>query len=341
MYLRRSLVILAGVLSFCAAAVPGSQAREPLMEIGMPTNEGSDSESAEGMEGYLTLQVDIEAGITKYLAAIADRFRKVLRRERIGYAGLHVLRDRIIFEVQEPTQSAKAAQLLERSWPGLALSRRDAYFEVFFAQDELVGIRRDILHQTLNSVRAHTLARGIDVDGIRAQGQRCILVSRPAADKLRRIMRSSNSTRRLTFRSIDTNVDPDQGKVPPGFDVLELRKDIKGRETVRYVVDRRFILHGGQVVETAIAMENGRSIVIVRFDVLGRHDSRQRLSGTARLLAIVLDDKVIATARLQRYPPDRVALHGDFTAEQAKHLAIVLSASSYPAPIKIVDTCVE
>ncbi|MFQ5938153.1 MAG: hypothetical protein ACE5LB_17260 [Acidiferrobacterales bacterium] len=311
------------------------------MEIRTSANEVSSSESAEGMKGYLILQVDIEAGITEYLATIADHVRRALRRVRIGYTGLSVVRDRIVFDVRDPAQSAEAAQLLERSWPEVAVSRADGSFEVFFAGDELARIRSDILHQTLNSVHAHMRARGIDVNGVRAQGQGCILVPPPAADKLKRIMRSHNSGATLTFRLIDTNIDPNQGEVPPGFEVLESQEEMKGQASVRYVVYKRIILSGGHVVDTSVTMANGRSVVIIRFDVLGRRGIREQLPGIERLLAIILNDRVIATARVERLLPDRVIIHGDFAVEQAEHLATVLRAGSYPAPVKIVGACAE
>ena len=183
--------------------------------------------------------------------------------------------------------------------------------------------------------------RGIDVNGVRAHGRRCILVPEPAADKLKRIIGFQGSRATPTFRMVDTSIDPNQGEVPRGFEVLELQEEMKGQASARYVVNKRVLLSGRHVVDASVTIANGQSVVVISFDIVGKQFVRQRLPGTERLLAIVLHGRVIATARVERRLPDRATIHNNFSAEQAEHLVTILRAGSTSAAVKIVDICTE
>jgi hypothetical protein len=112
---RRSFIILVWILSAYIAVAPASLAREPLMEIQTSANEGSRSETAEAMDGYLTFQVDFEAGITSYLEWIVRLIRVALRGAAIGYEGLSIKEDRVVFVVRDPARSEETAELLKRA----------------------------------------------------------------------------------------------------------------------------------------------------------------------------------------------------------------------------------
>jgi preprotein translocase subunit SecD len=219
------------------------------------------------MEGYVALQVDIESGIVSNLQTITEHIRSTLRRAKIGYVGLGVVEDRIVFEVRKPSQGEEAAQLVKCDWPKVAVSQTDSSFEVFFEQKDLSRIRRDILVQTLNSVRANMLARGVDIDGVRAQGHRCILIPSPAADQ--------------------------------------------------------------------------QSVMVITLDIVGEQLMLRNLPDTVQQLAIVLDDRVLATAQADRRQPGRVTVHGDRTLEKAQKLATILRAVSTSGIVTIIDTCAE
>ncbi len=75
---------------------------------------------------------------------------------------------------------------------------------------------------------------------------------------------------------------------------------------------------------------------------LGREYGRQFSSITGRnigkRLAIVLDNIVQSAPSIQeRIPQSRAVITGNFTAEEARDLAIILRAGALPAPLKIVE----
>jgi preprotein translocase subunit SecD len=293
------------------------------------------------MEGYVALQVDIESGIVSNLQTITEHIRSTLRRAKIGYVGLGVVEDRIVFEVRKPSQGEEAAQLVKCDWPKVAVSQTDSSFEVFFEQKDLSRIRRDILVQTLNSVRANMLARGVDIDGVRAQGHRCILIPSPAADQLKKFKQNLKSRSKLTIRPIDKSIDPDQGDIPNGFKVLETYKETYGETLSRYVVRRQIFVSGRHIVDASLTMANGQSVMVITLDIVGEQLMLRNLPDTVQQLAIVLDDRVLATAQADRRQPGRVTVHGDRTLEKAQKLATILRAVSTSGIVTIIDTCAE
>lgn len=292
------------------------------------------------MEDYVILHVGIEAGIAEYLRTVIDGIRLSLRKARIGYVGLGVVEDRIVFEVRYPTQGEEATQLIQRDWPKVAVSRAGRSFEIFFEQKDLPRIRRDILVQTLNSVRSNMLAHGFDVDGVRAQGHRCILIPPPAVDQTKEF-KQRLSRPKLLFMPIDQSIDPDQGDVPIGFKVLKPYKETYGEILSSYVVRRGVFLSGQHIVETFFTKANEQSVMVITFDIVGELLMFRKLSSTVQWLAIALDDKVFATANADRRQPDRVTVVGDLTSEKAQELATILRAASTPAIVTMVDRCAE
>jgi len=290
--------------------------------------------------------VGVEDRITGILHDILSHIRSDLRKAKIGYVGLGVEEDRIVLEVRNPSRLEESVHLVKRDWPKVAISRADTSFEVFFDQKELSRIRRDILVQTLNAVSVYLLGHGIDVDGVRAQGDRCIVVPPSAANQIKKLMKklkqNLRSKSKIGFQSFDTSIDPNQEDVPPGFKVLGTYKETFGETLSRFVVRRRIFLSGEHVVDTSFTMANGQLVLVITLDIVGEQLVLQRLPDTVQQLAITRDyHDVLAIAQADRRQPDRMTVLGDLTMERAQKLATIVRASSTPASVTIVDACAE
>src|SRR5437868_10008096 len=70
---------------------------------------------------YLLLQVDVAAAQRERLNSLIDNVRNALRDTNIGYTGLNVEGDAIIFTIREPDRIEAARQALRKIDPDLAV----------------------------------------------------------------------------------------------------------------------------------------------------------------------------------------------------------------------------
>ena len=109
------LVILGVLLAGLAFAAPNLIKRETLDQLpswvpSEPVNLGLDLRGG----SYLLLEVDIEGVFEEQLAGFVDSVRVELRRVRIGYTGLGLEGDSVVFSLREPGDIERAREVLHR-----------------------------------------------------------------------------------------------------------------------------------------------------------------------------------------------------------------------------------
>jgi len=111
-----------------------------------------------------------------------------------------------------------------------------------------------------------------------------------------------------------------------------------------YVLDRKAQMTGAGVSNAIrrIGLDPARPNVAGVSFTLNAEGARRfrRVTGSnvGRLLAIVLDNKVVSAPRIaDRIPQGRGQITGNFSDQEAKDLAIVLQAGALPAPISIIQ----
>ena len=113
---------------------------------------------------------------------------------------------------------------------------------------------------------------------------------------------------------------------------------------VLYVLRRTSEMTGGSIAtaEARIGLDQtnpGAWGVSMTMTPRGRADfARITGNNVGRQLAIVLDTKVSSAPTIrERIPNGDASIHGSFTIEQSKDLAIVLRAGALPAPVRIAE----
>jgi protein-export membrane protein SecD len=125
------------------------------------------------------------------------------------------------------------------------------------------------------------------------------------------------------------------GRLPPGDEILPAQ----GGEGGAYVVRRRVIVGGGQLIDAQPTFEGNEPVVSFRFDSEGaRRFGEATRDNVGKQLAIVLDNKVIS-APVVREPilGGNGIISGSFTVQSASDLALLLRAGALPAPITILE----
>ena len=288
---------------------------------------------------YLLLQVDTRVVVQERLEAIVETARRELRDANIGYVGLGVHADAAAFDVREAADLEKARQLARGFDTGSEVSVEGDRVSVRLTEQSIVELTRNAVQQSIEIVRRRVDETGTREPLIQRQGDNRILIQLPGVDNPERIKALIGQTAKLTFQLVDPTASTQeamQGRVPPGSKVLP-SADNQGPS--HYVVKRRVMVSGENLVDAQPSFQDNRPVVSFRFDsVGGRRFGQATTENVGRPFAIILDDKVIS-APVIREPilGGTGIISGSFSVQEAQDLALLLRAGALPAPLTVLE----
>ncbi len=298
---------------------------------------------------YLLLEVDMEAVIEDRLASLSDETRSLLRRERIEFADIRTDGHTIRFRITDPTRTDDAAAILraglQSDMPGatreLDISvAADGAGAITLTEAGLVERRSRAVEQSIEIVRRRIDESGTREPLISRQGSDRILLQLPGLQDPERIRRLLGQTAKMTFHLV--NLDYMSGTpVPPDTELLPLADRTTGSVGSQIAVFRRVEVDGANLVDARPTIDSRTQqwVVSFEFDSIGaRRFGQVTQENVQRPFAIVLDDKVLSAPVIQEpILGGRGQISGNFTAETAQELAVLLRAGALPAPLTIVE----
>jgi preprotein translocase subunit SecD len=350
----KAIATLATALIVCAFAIPNffsEQTRETWPKwaqrhivLGLDLQGGS----------HLLLEVDSNAVRKEKVDTLRDDVRRVLREARVGYTGLVVRGNSVEVRIREGADFQQAlTKLRELSQPlgGILSGSGQRSLDVTDAGNNLIRLTvtepaindriRQAVDQSIQIVERRVNELGTVEPLIQRQGADRILVQVPGLQDPARLKELLGKTAKLTFRLVDTSISPEQaeqGRVPGDDEVLKGTKKEGGNT---YVVEKRVMVSGEDLVDAQPGFDQRTSepIVSFRFNSSGaRRFGQVTQENVGKPFAIVLDNEVIS-APVIREPiiGGSGQISGNFTVEQANDLAILLRAGALPAPLTIVE----
>jgi preprotein translocase subunit SecD len=137
-------------------------------------------------------------------------------------------------------------------------------------------------------------------------------------------------------------MSPDEakrGRMPIGDEVLQAQTDRPDQPT-QYLVKRRVMVGGDMLTDAQVDLQNPSGPAVrFRFDSAGgRRFGDATRENVGKPFAIVLDNKVISAPVIREpIPGGEGIITGNFTAQSASDLALLLRAGALPAPITILE----
>ncbi len=212
---------------------------------------------------------------------------------------------------------------------------------------ETEHIKKLAVEQALETIRNRIDQFGVSEPDIRNQGEKRILIQLPGIKDTQRAKELIGRTALLEFKLLDETGDLDaavKGDLPPGSELLyEIKEDPSTNRTTRipYLVQKRAHLTGAYLTDARVQIDSqyNEPYVSIDFDKKGaRIFERVTEENVKKRLAIVLDDKVYSAPVIQeKISGGSARITGNFTAEEAHDLAIVLRAGALPAPVIIIE----
>jgi preprotein translocase subunit SecD len=291
---------------------------------------------------HLLLQVDLDAVVRDRMAGLVDPIRSEFRKANIAYTDLAQEGDRITLKLSNPAEGDAARRAVltadeELDWQ-LA---QDGRVTLVTRPQSLQTRRQAAVQQSIEIIRRRVDETGTREPNIQQQGSDRILVQLPGVRDPQRIKDLIGKTAKLTFRMVDGQVGLEESRrqrPPAGTDFIRSQERESGLQFA-YVVRKRVLVSGDNLTDAQPSFQDGQPVVSFRFDTTGaRRFADATTENVGRPFAIVLDDEVIS-APVIREPitGGRGIISGNFTAQSASDLALLLRAGALPAPLKVVE----
>ncbi len=294
---------------------------------------------------HLLLEVGIGTVVEERMEAVADDVRRLLRPEGVKYRGLAARGDRVTFTLVEPGQAGQALEILRQLnddvvTPDFEIAEGSGgRIEIALTESAATELQNAAVQQSLEIVRRRIDEVGTREPTIQRQGADRILVQVPGEKNPDAIKRLLGQTAKLTFHMVDLDTSLPQalsGNLPAGSMLLEGAEDEGGGQVV---VRKRVEVSGENLVNAQPTYQQNQPVVSFTFDNVGaRKFGNVTKDHVGELLAIVLDDKVISSPRINEpILGGSGVISGSFTTESANELAILLRAGALPAPLTVVE----
>ncbi|MGF1624837.1 MAG: protein translocase subunit SecD [Alphaproteobacteria bacterium] len=286
---------------------------------------------------HFLLEVDLGSAHADRMESVEGAVRAAFNdaQPRIGYTGLSAGREAVTFTLRDAADRERAQALLTSADPDLLVAI-DASGSGRASYDE--GARATLDQQTIDRA-IEVVRRRIDVLGVReatvqSQGSDRIIVEVPGADNPQAILDILEQTGQMTFHLLNPQVSPNDPRPPAGTIIYP---DQSGQ--VLYPVYSRIETHGADVEHAATQFTDQGWVVSFRFNAKGARDfARVTSEHVNETLVIVLDRKVISAPTIDEpITGGSGIIRGNFNAQSASSLAVLLRAGALPAPLNVLE----
>jgi len=321
------LLCLPNFLSSPGGATPWRQIR-----LGLDLRGGS----------YLLMQVDVQTLTRERLESLSESVRQALLAQGLGYRDLATDpgQHRISFQPREPAERDRdlaALRALPRAVPGEfdVAQEPGGAIALTLSPAAMQARAREAVVQSIEIVRRRIDATGAVDPSITRQGEDRIVVQLPGITDPNRVKRLLGTTAKMTFHLVDENAVPGR-PAPPGDEMLPMQDNPHQMLAVNSHVE----VDGADLNGASAGQDTqtGGWTVDFTFNSAGADRFRQVThDNIGRRLAIVLDNKVISAPVIQSVIAGRGQITGNFTAQQATDLALLLRAGALPAPLTVIE----
>ncbi|MBT4989570.1 MAG: protein translocase subunit SecD [Rickettsiales bacterium] len=290
---------------------------------------------------HLLLEINFKKYFNDKINVLKDEVRNKLRTERVGYLNLTRSEDAISFELRDEINSDFLKSFKSFS-KDIVIKRDGAKVYIKYSESFIIEIKKQLLSQSMEIIRRRIDETGTREPLIQPQGMSRIILQLPGVDDPSRLKKLLGKTAKLTFHLLNESKPfATEGQIisPPGYKILSEEGSVDEDFEIKYIVKNRVELTGDVLLDAQPGFYQGKAQVNFKFDSIGAKKFGNITSeNIGKLFAIVLDDEVIS-APVIREPilGGQGVISGNFTAESANDLAILLRAGALPAPLEVIE----
>ena len=304
---------------------------------------------------YLLYEVDRTEYVESRLRTLLSDVRKaMLEQQRIGYTGLAIQNNGVQLRIRDLDRLDEARTRLEKLTNPLSTSllggssvnefdlsvSPDGIAVFTYSEQGLAQRIRGIVSQSIEVIGRRIDELGTTEPSIQRQGEDRILVEAPGLGDPARLKAIVGQTAQLTFHLVEGRLSGAETEAPKPGTVVVPSEDERG---ISYILADVPLMTGEDLVDaqaTPDSQRPGQWAVNFRLTTGGGQKFGEvTQANVGRQFAIVLDNKVISAPVIQQaiLGGSGVISGGNFTAQSANDLAILLRAGSLPAKLTIVE----
>jgi len=298
----------------------------------------------------LLLEIDVATLQRQQLDNVADLMATSLREATpaIRYTGRSVVGDAARVRLVDPTQmeaARRALRVIGQSTTGgndiyTFTEAADGLVEARITPVHLRELSRQAAQQSIEVIRRRIDPTGTSEVSIVRQGDERIIVQAPGVSDPEMLKQRIGQTALMTFHMV-REVSPDEaqtGRLPAGTMLVE---PYPGSGVSQEIVERRPRFTGERLVRASPSTDSQTNEFVLSFqlDSQGtRLFCRITSDNTGNRFAILLDNQVLTAPRINEpICGGSGQISGNFTAQSANDLAVMLRAGALPAPLTVID----
>ena len=352
---RRHLIFLGVLVLVGLYALPNwivslrpAPESQGLLIPGTPLSPGLDLKGG----AQLLLQIDADHVERRQLGLYREQARQFLLDERVAARRVDI-ESRSALQLRYadlPTPEGNQEQLVLIELAEATPSRRVATELARQTQADIahenrlivMGIPQALLIESLQATTSsaiETIRRRIDETGVREpliqrQASQRILIQMPGVADASEIKALLGKTAQLSLHLVEANRAD-----TPTITLDSAEKSSNGLPAYSVTIEAEPIVTGEHLIDSQPSFQDNNPVVSFRFNPEGaRLFGRTTRSHVGQQLAIVLDGEVISAPRIQAPILDgNGIIEGNFTAQSAADLALLLRSGALPAPIDILE----
>ena len=289
---------------------------------------------------YLVLSVGVEKAIENRLIKEHKHLQEVFRQEGLKDMPTDMKPDgaKIAYLFNNDEQARIFFHFIKKHAPMLSPANKSNAVMVSLNPDDEQNIRNGVVDQAVNVLQNRLNGFGVSGLIVQRHGERQIVVQLPGVSDPERVKSLITKTALLEFKmvekqgSVEELLDEYDGDLPSDKMIVQDQKEGGGA----YLVSAYPDLTGDHISEANIGYdEYGRIQVTFGLDSAGAtHFKRLTGDNIGRSLGIIIDNVMYSAPRIESAIGSRGSIHGQYTAEEARDLSLVLRSGSLLAPLQ-------
>jgi preprotein translocase subunit SecD len=257
-------------------------------------------------------------------------------------------------KLDEKTDAAKLKDVVTSVLPTNAWSvdQRGREWKISFKDSERITIEDQATRQAVETIRNRVDALGVAEPVIQRQGTDRIVVEIPGVDDPSRVKEVIGTTGLLALTLVDDRGGPYPsmeaargaygGTVPEDLEIVEgfnEDADARTRTPVWYVLKRAAAITGRDLKNARVDRDKFNQPAVMFFLNAAGAVKFAKITGENinKRLAIVLDKRVQSAPNINSQIKESGIIEGNFTAEKADALSLVLRSGALPAEMIILE----
>lgn len=297
---------------------------------------------------YITLEVQTEKAIE---VELTDKAQSFIRKMEEAHMATPIAQSQdqasIVWKFDSLQGAQDAAQFVTKTEPTVAVSTSENTVNLSIKEAAAKRIRDWAVQGNIEVLRTRLDRLGVGEIPIASQGDKNIVIELPNVDNPQQAKAMIGKAALLEIKLVDRAggskeeiLDAYDGDLPEGMEIIPGKDERDGRHF--YYLVPKYTDLTGRLLKDAYTGFGGQtqSEVVVHFkfnpeggekfyDLTRRNHNRQ--------IALILDGEVISAPRISVPISTDGYIHGNFTAESANELALLLKSGAFVAPVKFVE----